>query len=123
MYTLERLSRAGWLKGKRENLILVVAFAAIGFAVPALFAYINGFPVPHVHDEFSYILAADTYAHGRLTNPPPEQWESFEAPHVLVRPTYASKYPPMQGLFLASGELLLGDQTFGIWISCGFATS
>src|SRR5215212_3844578 len=123
MYTLKRLSWRGWLKGKRENLILVFAFAAIGFAVPTLFAYINGFPVSHVHDEFSYILAADTYAHGRLTNPTPKQWESFEAPHVLVRPSYASKYPPIQGMFLASGELLFGDPAFGIWVSCGFAAA
>lgn len=99
---------------------LVLTFAVAGFLLPMFYGYIFGFPVAHVQDELSYTVAADTYAHGKLTNPTPAHFEHFEVAHVLMEPSYISKYPPLQGMFMALGQVVFGQQIFGVWLSCGF---
>ena len=83
----------------------------------------NGIPQPRIQDEFSYLLAADTFAHCRLTNPTPPFPEHFETPHVLVRPTYMSKYPPGQGIALAIGQVFTTQPIIGIWLSSAAAVA
>ncbi len=71
-------------------------------------------PLPFVPDDFSFLLAADTFAHGRLTNLTPTMWMHFETIHVTMQPTYQSMYFPGQGLLLAAGTVLFGHPWFAL---------
>jgi hypothetical protein len=75
-------------------------------------------PLPFSPNDFSSLLAADTFAQGRLTNPTPVMWTHFESIHITMQPTYMSMYFPAQGLVMAVGKVAFGHPWYGILISC-----
>jgi hypothetical protein len=112
---LERIRRFFSRLARRKTLACISVGASLLLLRLALLPL---FPVPHpfLPDDFSFLLAADTFVHGRLVNPTPAMWTHFETIHVTLQP-YASMYFPAPGLMLAAGKLLFGSPWAGILIS------
>jgi hypothetical protein len=99
----------------------VMLIGCLAFTLSAGLSVLGQIPPPRIHDEFGNLLAADTFAHGRLSNRTHPLWVHFESPHIIHQPTYASKYPPGQGLLLAVGQVLVGLPIAGAWLGNALA--
>lgn len=106
---------------KRRLAIVLPGLLAVVGAVATSLAL--GIPSPVFHDEFSYLLGAQTFAEGKLYgagHPMPEYFETF---HVLQRPVHASKYLPGQALALVPGILFFGHPIVSVWLLAGLASA
>src|ERR1041385_4249553 len=86
------------------NVMPWVVAAVTTFAVWYGWGHVQ--PTPRVHDEASYLFQAQTFAGFRWSNPAPPIPDFFQQFHVLVDPTYSSKYPPGMALLMVPGVWL-----------------
>jgi hypothetical protein len=87
---------------------LVIRFAMLPWVPP---------PAPAIQEEFSNLLEADTFAHGRLANPPHPMSVFFDDVQIVQFPKYVSARMPGTAIFLWLGEVLLGHPWFGVWVA------
>jgi hypothetical protein len=120
-YAFPRLGSSWFRSIERRFMALArkqsLAVATVGLAAFFLRLAILPFcpiPLPFVPDDFSFLLGADTFAQGHLTNPTPAMWTHFESIHITMVPSYTTMYFPMTSLVMAVGKVVAGNAWFGL---------
>lgn len=103
---------------QRRHLVIAV-IGLVPLVLRILLLPIQPIPEPYIHDEFTHLFAAETFAEGRLSNPTHPLWEHFETMYIHHQPTYMAKYFPGQAFLLAVGKVVFGHPWFGVWLSAG----
>lgn len=108
------------LVGTRARLrhIAVLGCILLGMLLAWIGMQFQGTPEPSLPIEHVNLLAAETFASGRLSNPAHPAGFFLQTYLTLQSPTYAAAVPPGPGLLLASG-VVLGDPLYALWISAG----
>ena len=112
-----RTARRMFVNLARRRTLAVLATGVAALAARALLLPVLPIRQPIVTDEYSYLLAADTFASGRLTNPTHPMWVHFESMHILEHPTYAAMHHAAQGVILAAGQVVVGHPWAGVYVS------
>ena len=113
-----KIENFGTQVGRRRGLACVtIIFCSLALRVAVL--PLLPIPEPQLHDEFSFLMQADTFAQGRITNDTPKGWEHFETFHENMVPHYQSMYPPGQALVLATARVLHLNAWWAVWMSVG----
>jgi hypothetical protein len=114
--TWERIERLFSSLARRKTLACFFTGAALLLMRLALLPLFPP-PLPFSTDDFSFLLAADTFLHGRLTNPTPPMWTHFESIHITMQPTYMTMYFPGPALVMAAGKAIFGHPWAGVLIT------
>lgn len=100
---------ASWCIGQTEIEVRTASGEVTQFAFAGL--------PPAYHDEFSYLLQAETFAAKRLAWPRVEVVpDLFHQFHVLNEDVTISRYFPLTGLWIVPG-LMLGHPIWGHWLA------
>lgn len=106
----------------RRTALLVLVILCTSFVLFSLPTVVTGRAVtPMSSDEYGFLLIADTFRHGQLTNPPHPLRRHFENFYILQQPTYTSKYWPAQAAAIASGWIPFGHPMHGVRLSGALA--
>jgi hypothetical protein len=125
------VAAAAWLLDRRGVRVprfaaprAVIAYAvvfALALAGAALSHALRGSPDLVFEDDYGYLLTADTFLHGRLTNPPHPLTPHLRALYTLHEPTYSSVHLPGNGAALALGRLIFGRAIVAMWLAAALA--